>query len=139
VATAVARVDNLEFLADVVPKTTTYREFRQKQKGIKGAEVGNGQRTMEEMTRGGRADLQQIEDERRVYDIVDEPDLRMTGQQVHAPQTNGHAYQEAREQASNSEPAHAREPNRGAVASARHDYDAVHVTGVQQQTAMQED
>lgn len=30
-ANAVARVENLEFLADVVPKTTTYRNFKQKQ------------------------------------------------------------------------------------------------------------
>lgn len=30
-ANAVARVENLEFLIDVVPKTTTYRTFKQKQ------------------------------------------------------------------------------------------------------------
>ena len=30
IATAVARVENLEFLADVVPKTTTYKQHRQK-------------------------------------------------------------------------------------------------------------
>ncbi|KAK5117243.1 hypothetical protein LTR62_005860 [Meristemomyces frigidus] len=30
VANAVARVENLEFLADVVPKTTTYKAFKQK-------------------------------------------------------------------------------------------------------------
>ena len=29
-ATAVARIDNLEFLADVIPKTTTYRQFKEK-------------------------------------------------------------------------------------------------------------
>ena len=28
-ANAVARIDNLEFLSDVVPKTMTYREFKQ--------------------------------------------------------------------------------------------------------------
>ncbi|KAF2709094.1 hypothetical protein K504DRAFT_433941 [Pleomassaria siparia CBS 279.74] len=31
VATAVAKTDNLEFLVDVVPKTTTYKEFKKKQ------------------------------------------------------------------------------------------------------------
>ncbi|KAF5004466.1 hypothetical protein F66182_16038, partial [Fusarium sp. NRRL 66182] len=29
-ATAVSRIDNLEFLADVIPKTTTYRQFKEK-------------------------------------------------------------------------------------------------------------
>ncbi|KAF2459094.1 histone-fold-containing protein, partial [Lineolata rhizophorae] len=28
VANAVARIDNLEFLSDVVPRTTTYKEFK---------------------------------------------------------------------------------------------------------------
>lgn len=29
-ATAVARIDNLEFLVDVIPKTTTYKQFKEK-------------------------------------------------------------------------------------------------------------
>ncbi|KAJ5894213.1 transcriptional regulator family: Histone-like TF [Penicillium taxi] len=29
-ATAVSHIDNLEFLADVIPKTTTYRQFKEK-------------------------------------------------------------------------------------------------------------
>jgi DNA-directed RNA polymerase I subunit RPA43 len=29
-ATAVSRIDNLEFLADVIPKTTTYKQFKEK-------------------------------------------------------------------------------------------------------------
>lgn len=29
-ATAVSRIDNLEFLSDVIPKTTTYRQFKEK-------------------------------------------------------------------------------------------------------------
>lgn len=28
-ATAVSRIDNLEFLADVIPKTTTYKQFKE--------------------------------------------------------------------------------------------------------------
>jgi hypothetical protein len=31
-ANAVARIDNLDFLADVIPKTTTYRQFKDKRK-----------------------------------------------------------------------------------------------------------
>jgi hypothetical protein len=41
VATAVAKTDNLEFLVDVVPRTTTYGEFKRKQKAS-GAKVANG-------------------------------------------------------------------------------------------------
>lgn len=53
VATAVAKTDNLEFLVDVVPKTTTYKEFkkRQEEKSAlrekeKGKARGNGQMTL---------------------------------------------------------------------------------------------
>ncbi|KAL4928731.1 histone-fold domain-containing protein [Aspergillus undulatus] len=47
-ATAVSRIDNLEFLADVIPKTTTYKQFKQKQaKDLsKDVEVQQGQRTL---------------------------------------------------------------------------------------------
>lgn len=49
VATAVSRIDNLEFLADVIPKTTTYKQFKEK-KGkdttVKGPEMEKGQRTL---------------------------------------------------------------------------------------------
>ncbi|RMJ27449.1 Histone-like transcription factor [Aspergillus sp. HF37] len=50
-ATAVSRIDNLEFLADVIPKTTTYKQFKEK-KGKdthdKGPEMEKGQRTLNE-------------------------------------------------------------------------------------------
>lgn len=39
VANAVARVENLEFLGDVVPKTMTFRQYKAK---VKEAEKGNG-------------------------------------------------------------------------------------------------
>ncbi|KAL4942143.1 hypothetical protein BDV06DRAFT_193021 [Aspergillus oleicola] len=47
-ATAVSRIDNLEFLADVIPKTTTYKQFKQKQvkDSSKEVEVEKGQRTL---------------------------------------------------------------------------------------------
>lgn len=49
IATAVSRIDNLEFLADVIPKTTTYKQFKEKKTKEapgKGAEMEKGQRTL---------------------------------------------------------------------------------------------
>lgn len=53
VANAVARVENLEFLTDVVPKTTTYRQHKQKQAkdGAPAAQangLANGQSTLDQ-------------------------------------------------------------------------------------------
>ncbi|KAE8349622.1 histone-fold-containing protein [Aspergillus coremiiformis] len=47
-ATAVSRIDNLEFLSDVIPKTTTYKQFKEKRakEASKEAEVEKGQRTL---------------------------------------------------------------------------------------------
>ncbi|KAL4912411.1 hypothetical protein BDW62DRAFT_194693 [Aspergillus aurantiobrunneus] len=47
-ATAVSRIDNLEFLADVIPKTTTYKQFKEKRakETTKDVEVEKGQRTL---------------------------------------------------------------------------------------------
>ncbi|EAU31878.1 conserved hypothetical protein [Aspergillus terreus NIH2624] len=47
-AAAVSRIDNLEFLADVIPKTTTYKQFKEKRakEVSKEAEVEKGQRTL---------------------------------------------------------------------------------------------
>lgn len=54
VANAVARVENLEFLSDVVPKTQTMRSVRQKQQqGGGGLGVGAGQRTLDGKVIGG--------------------------------------------------------------------------------------
>lgn len=51
VANAVARVENLEFLSDVVPKTQTMRSVRQKQaaggRDALGGNIGAGQRTLD--------------------------------------------------------------------------------------------
>ncbi|KAL8924590.1 MAG: hypothetical protein Q9172_002624 [Xanthocarpia lactea] len=48
-ASAVARVDNLEFLTDVIPKTTTFREFKEKKsKSTKAnASLSIGQTTLD--------------------------------------------------------------------------------------------
>lgn len=60
VANAVARVENLEFLADVVPKTTTYKAFKQNMATAKTASakegdagVANGQGTLDAHVNGG--------------------------------------------------------------------------------------
>ncbi|RDW78811.1 histone-fold domain-containing protein [Aspergillus mulundensis] len=47
-ATAVSRIDNLEFLADVIPKTTTYKQFKEKRakESGKDIEIEKGQRTL---------------------------------------------------------------------------------------------
>ncbi|RHZ59758.1 hypothetical protein CDV55_103155 [Aspergillus turcosus] len=47
-ATAVSRIDNLEFLADVIPKTTTYKQFKEKKakEASKDAAFEKGQRTL---------------------------------------------------------------------------------------------
>lgn len=43
-----SRIDNLEFLSDVIPKTTTYKQFKEKKakEAAKNAVVEKGQRTL---------------------------------------------------------------------------------------------
>ena len=52
-ATAVSRIDNLEFLSDVIPKTTTYKKFKEKRarESANGAGMLSGQRTLNERRR----------------------------------------------------------------------------------------
>nr|KMM65827.1 hypothetical protein CPAG_02170 [Coccidioides posadasii RMSCC 3488] len=47
-ATAVSRIDNLEFLSDIIPKTTTYKQFKEKRarEAAKESERPKGQRTL---------------------------------------------------------------------------------------------
>ncbi|WEW57735.1 hypothetical protein PRK78_003202 [Emydomyces testavorans] len=47
-STAVSRIDNLEFLSDVIPKTTTYKQFKEKKAREAAKEAGRskGQRTL---------------------------------------------------------------------------------------------
>ena len=47
-ATAVSHIDNLEFLSDVIPKTTTYKQFKEKKakEASKHNEMEKGQRTL---------------------------------------------------------------------------------------------
>ncbi|KAL8702843.1 MAG: hypothetical protein Q9201_003983 [Fulgogasparrea decipioides] len=48
-ASAVTRIDNLEFLADVIPKTTTYREYKEKKAKTarSNAPLSSGQTTLD--------------------------------------------------------------------------------------------
>lgn len=48
IATAVSHIDNLEFLSDVIPKTTTYKQFKEKKAKEAAKESGmeKGQRTL---------------------------------------------------------------------------------------------
>lgn len=58
-ANAVARVENLEFLTDVVPKTQTYKQVKQKQTKEPAAKANgatNGQRTLDQHMGDGAED-----------------------------------------------------------------------------------
>ena len=72
-ANAVARFDNLEFLSDVVPRTVTYKEYKQKQsKQASGSSVANGQTTLD----GKKMQLNE-ENEGEIDDGATEPDVEM--------------------------------------------------------------
>ncbi|KAJ5160239.1 DNA polymerase epsilon subunit C [Penicillium canariense] len=70
-ASAVSHIDNLEFLADVIPKTTTYKQFKEKKakEAAKQTEMEKGQRTLNgagaasSNTNGALADLAPTQNE----------------------------------------------------------------------------
>ena len=71
-ANAVARFDNLEFLSDVVPRTVTYKEYKQKQaKPTSGQSLENGQATLD----GPKPKLDEIDEE--IDDGATEEDIVM--------------------------------------------------------------
>lgn len=53
IASAVSRIDNLEFLADVIPKTTTFREYKEKKAKIvrPNVRLSSGQTTLDNSRR----------------------------------------------------------------------------------------
>ncbi|KAF2239922.1 hypothetical protein EV356DRAFT_572002 [Viridothelium virens] len=71
VANAVARFDNLEFLTDVVPRTVTYKEYKQKQaKQTTGPTLANGQTTIDgKKTKVDPADDEGIDDDATEEDV----------------------------------------------------------------------
>ncbi|KAJ6144985.1 hypothetical protein N7470_008880 [Penicillium chermesinum] len=54
-ATAVSHIDNLEFLADVIPKTTTYKQFKEKKARETTQDLEKGQRTLNGATSAANA------------------------------------------------------------------------------------
>ena len=73
-ANAVARVENLEFLTDVVPKTVPYKQIKQKQvkEGVTANGAGAGQATLdghiggereEQATNGAREEPMDVDEE----------------------------------------------------------------------------
>lgn len=49
VANAVARIDNLEFLSDVIPRTQTYKQYKEKKakEAVNGTSIEPGQTTLD--------------------------------------------------------------------------------------------
>ena len=47
-----ARIDNLEFLADVIPKTTTYKQFKERKAREEAAAAQPGQSTLQNGVNG---------------------------------------------------------------------------------------
>ncbi|KAI9713468.1 MAG: hypothetical protein M1820_000850 [Bogoriella megaspora] len=79
VANAVARFDNLEFLTDVVPRTTTYKEYKQKQaKQPNGEPLANGQTTLDQPKQDQVVDNEEddgvTEEDEEMVDAPEEPE-----------------------------------------------------------------
>ncbi|KAL8950624.1 MAG: hypothetical protein Q9222_003355 [Ikaeria aurantiellina] len=109
-ASAVARIDNLEFLADVIPKTTTFREIKEKKARTVRANpsLAVGQTTLDTShTLPSRpADVlnsgepEDPPDETEAYDNEETYDTREI--EMRAPQTNGkQEYQHSSDDRSN--------------------------------------
>lgn len=104
-ANAVARVENLEFLTDVVPKTMTFKQFKQKQAKdaanpqTNGA-AANGQGTLdghlggaareEQATNGAHAEAMEVDDdeEEEADDTQDADDQEGEREATHSPEPN---------------------------------------------------
>ncbi|PGH26868.1 hypothetical protein AJ80_01450 [Polytolypa hystricis UAMH7299] len=81
-AAAVSRIDNLEFLSDVIPKTTTYKQFKEKRAKENGAAASSmGQRTLDgrgvEEENGALGDSR--EDDSTLHLNGDTPDTHAAG------------------------------------------------------------
>ena len=84
-AAAVSRIDNLEFLADIVPKTKTYKQFKeeaaQREEAKKAAVPGSGPFGLPNGTNGNAAPQPQP----RTIDIM----MAQQANGSNAPRTNG--------------------------------------------------
>ena len=82
IANAVARVENLEFLSDVVPRTMTYKQFKQKQATKpEPAAQQNGQGPLDGHLGAKEAQATNGAD---VMDVDDEPEKPAPAQQTSA-------------------------------------------------------
>ena len=121
VASAVARVENLEFLTDVVPKTTTFKAHKQKVAGTAAAapvaeELAHGQRTLTSEGQLGMAATEPMDEGEEAQEAL-ETEVEAEEQQA----TNGAASAFHR---SNSE---LEEPDQMDLDSRPYDYDNAHI------------
>ncbi|KAI4260124.1 MAG: hypothetical protein L6R42_004208 [Xanthoria sp. 1 TBL-2021] len=113
-ANAVARIDNLEFLTDVIPKTTTFREYKEKKsKPAKvNATLSTGQTTLD----GSRslpsrpADVMHVGEEQAEVDEISEDETARENvagyRRIEDPRSDGdvaHAHHEPKAHASGDE------------------------------------
>ncbi|KAI6915099.1 hypothetical protein D0869_03227 [Hortaea werneckii] len=114
VANAVARVENLEFLADVVPKTMTMKQFKQKQakedagrpaSGTNGTSA-NGQGTLDSHLGAKATEGQAVNgashEESMEVDNDEEEDTEESGDEVEQPDLAGDEDQSGDEETSKS-------------------------------------
>ncbi|KAF2010204.1 histone-fold-containing protein [Aaosphaeria arxii CBS 175.79] len=92
VAAAVAKTDNLEFLVDVVPKTTTYGEFKKKQEARgKGKGRADGDRRE---NGGGVKGIQALLNATSTTPPTTNGNEKDAGEEGQEPKQNGHAEKE---------------------------------------------
>ncbi|KAI9874417.1 MAG: hypothetical protein M1830_009769 [Pleopsidium flavum] len=95
-ANAVARIDNLEFLSDVIPRTQTYKQYKEKKakEAVNGGSIEPGQMTLD----GGRAlgngsigmvDLNNDKEVNGTMTDADTTEPQEIGKDIRPAQTNG--------------------------------------------------
>lgn len=72
-ATAVSRIDNLEFLSDVIPKTTTYKQFKEKRAKEKEPGPEKGQRTLNGNIPAAVEEKEEVEEQQSLQPVEDKP------------------------------------------------------------------
>ncbi|RAH56103.1 histone-like transcription factor [Aspergillus piperis CBS 112811] len=72
-ATAVSHIDNLEFLSDVIPKTTTYKQFKEKRAKEKEPGPEKGQRTLNGNIPAAVEEKEEVEEQQSLQPVEDKP------------------------------------------------------------------
>lgn len=123
VANAVARVDNLEFLADVVPRTITYKAYKEKKakEDATGNEkdLSNGQRTLHQMRKPKNMDDTTMEDTEVGYERDDEVEESVY------EDAKDEVEQQVEDDTDVNEKSYLRSPEGVGAVMARHNFDAV--------------